>query len=322
MVATGDSRPRLPLLPSSVSIREVGPRDGLQGERLIAPERRAELVLALITAGCKNVEAGSFVSEKAVPAMAGAREVIERLPRDSGAVFTALVANLRGAEAALETAVDEITVTVAASAVYNERNVHRTIEESVGEIGRIARVATAQHVPVDAVISCAFGSPYEGDIPPREVAGLAGRLIEAGSTAITLADTTGMATPRIIDEALEQLSQQLPGLSPGLHLHETRGTALVNAYAALGLGVTRFDTSIGGLGGSPFADGAGGNLATEDFVALLDDVGVESGIDLDRLLEAAEMTRGLVGRELPSKVSRAGGRLSRHVPEALGRDKT
>jgi hydroxymethylglutaryl-CoA lyase len=240
--------------------------------------------------------------------MAGAREVIERLPRTSESVITALVPNLRGAEAALATGgVDELTVTVAASAVYNERNVHRTIEESVDEIRRIADAATAQLVPVDAVISCAFGSPYEGGIPAADVAALARRLVDAGSSAVTLADTTGVATPKTIEAVLREIAQVLPGLSPGLHLHETRGTALANAYASLALGVTRFDTSVGGLGGSPFADGAGGNLATEDFVAWLDSLSVHTGIDLDTLLIAARMTAELVGRELPSKVRAISG---------------
>ncbi|MGO9558062.1 MAG: hydroxymethylglutaryl-CoA lyase [Acidimicrobiales bacterium] len=298
----------LPTLPRYVSIREVGPRDGLQGERPIPPAQRAQLVLALRAAGCTKVEAVSFVSEKAVPAMAGAREVLERLPRASNSVITALVPNLRGAQAALETGgVDEITVTVAASAVYNERNVHKTIDESVEEIARIADAATAHIVPVDAVISCAFGSPYEGAIPATDVASLARRAVEAGASAVTLADTTGVATPTTIEAVLEELARLLPGLSAGLHLHETRGTALANAYASLSLGVTRFDTSVGGLGGSPFADGAGGNLATEDFVAWLDSLGVQTGIDLAALLVAARMTAELVGRELPSKVRSISG---------------
>ncbi len=302
-------------LPTAVQIREVGPRDGLQSEVPIDPGLRGDLASALIGAGCHRIEAASFVSERAVPAMAGAAAVIERigtLANRSELTVTALVPNLRGAEYALAApgGVDELTVTVAASAVYNERNVRRTIEESVTEIGLVAAAAHAdRRTPVDAVISCAFGSPYEGDIPPSDIAALAARLLDAGVDALTLADTTGMATPRVVAEVLEATRSLAPRVDPGLHLHDTRGTGLVNAYAAMQLGVTRFDTAIGGLGGSPFAHGAGGNLATEDFVALLDDLGIETGIDVAMLLGAAALASELLGRELPSKVSHAGPRL-------------
>jgi hydroxymethylglutaryl-CoA lyase len=158
-------------------------------------------------------------------------------------------------------------------------------------------------VPVDGVLSCSFGSPYEGDIAPQDVAALVGRLRDGGCAAITCADTTGMATPRRVAEVIEAV-----GTDIGLHLHETRGTALVTAYAALQLGVTRFDTSVGGLGGSPFAAGAAGNLATEELVALLDDLGVTTGIDVDRLIDAAHLVGDLVGRPLPSRVAAVGPR--------------
>ncbi|MHB8246370.1 MAG: hydroxymethylglutaryl-CoA lyase [Acidimicrobiales bacterium] len=296
----------LPHLPSRVTLREVGPRDGLQGERPVAPSERARLAVALIGAGCTRIEAASFVSERAVPAMAGAGAVIHEM-QESGAsqaavTLTALVPNLRGAEAALNAGVAELTVTVAASAEYNERNVRKTIEESIEEIGRIAALATTAGVPVDAVISCAFGSPYEEEIPAGDVAQLVARLLDGGAGAITLADTTGMATPKTLEAVLTHVATRVPGVDPGLHLHETRGTALVNAYAALVLGMTRFDTSIGGLGGSPFAEGAGGNLATEDFVSFLDGLGIDTGLDLAALLEAAQLAKQLVGRDLPSKV--------------------
>jgi hydroxymethylglutaryl-CoA lyase len=289
-------------LPAAVVIREVGPRDGLQSEEPLAPARRAELVDELAGAGCRRIEAVSFVSERAVPAMAGAVEVLDQLQRRDQFRLTALVANLRGAEAALEAGVDEITVTVAASAVYNKRNVRRSIDESVREISLICDRA-ASTTPVDAVVSCAFGSPYEGDIEPTDVHQLCRRLLECGSSALTLADTTGMATPRLVGELLD-----LTGTGVGLHLHETRGTALLNAYAALQAGVTRFDTAVGGLGGSPFAAGAGGNLATEDLVALLDDFGISTGIDLELLIAASAKLSELVGHAVPSRISGAGPR--------------
>lgn len=296
----------LPQLPAAVVLREVGPRDGLQGERVLSSADRSRMALALIDAGCQRIEVASFVSPKAVPAMAGGsdvvREVKAALSAADAVTVTALVPNLRGAVDALAAGVDELTVTVAASRTYNERNVRMTIDESVEEISRIAAAAEAARVPVDAVISCAFGSPYEIEISPQYVTELALRLLEAGATAITFADTTGVAAPPGLEEVLGTFEAADPDVVPGLHLHETRGTSLVNAFAALQLGFTRFDCSVGGLGGSPFATGAGGNLATEDFVSFLDQLGVKSGIDLEKLLQVAAMLEPLVGRTLPSKV--------------------
>jgi hydroxymethylglutaryl-CoA lyase len=299
--ATLEQSPERP--PAGVAIREVGPRDGLQSEHPLPPRDRAGLVDQLAAAGCSWIEAVSFVSERAVPAMAGAAEVIALLGARASFRLTALVPNRRGAVAALEAGVDELTVTISASATYNERNVHRSIEASLLEVAAVCELAGAAGVPVDAVVSCAFGSPYEGDIDPDEVQGLCRRLEEAGCHALTLADTTGMATPRLMDQLLS-----LTGTDVGLHLHETRGTGLLNAYVALQAGVRRFDTAVGGLGGSPFAAGAGGNLATEDFVALLDDLGLPSGIDIDGVIAAADTLATLLGHPVPSKVSAAGPR--------------
>lgn len=237
--------------------------------------------------------------------MAGADEVLAEIGRPAGVTLTALVPNLKGAQLALGAGVDELTVTLAASEAYNQRNVKMTIEESVRGIGAICDLASSERVTVDAVVSCAFGSPYEGDIPVGEVSALVGRLREAGAGAITLADTTGMATPRILGEILGVV-----GTEVGLHMHETRGTGLLNCVSAMGMGVSRFDTSVGGLGGSPFAEGAAGNVSTEDLVALLDDLGVETGVNLELLLSASELTERLVGHSLPSRVAYAGARLS------------
>lgn len=295
----------------AVTLREVGPRDGLQAEAPLPVEARVRLVEAVLAAGVRHVEVASFVSPKAVPAMAGAAEVVAGVGRPPGVVRAALVPNRRGAELALEAGVDELTVTVSASAAYNRKNVHMTIEESVEATTAIAGLAACMGVPVDAVISCAFGSPYEGDIDPAAVGALGARLRDGGVTALTLADTTGMATPRRLDELLA-----VTGTDVGLHLHETRGTGLLNLYAGLERGVTRFDTSVGGLGGSPFAAGAAGNVATEEAVALLDDLGVTTGIDLERLLQAALLVEELVGHPVPSRVAHAGPRTRLSVPEA------
>jgi len=288
-------------LPASVVIRDVGPRDGLQPERPVVVGDRVRLIQALVDAGVRRIEAVAFVSPTAAPAMAGAAEVLAGVPRPADLRYSALVPNVRGAELALECDVDELTVTASLSEVYSQRNVRMSVDESATAIAEICRVAG--DVPVDAVLSCSFGSPYEGEIAPSAVQALAARLREAGCSAITLADTTGMATPRRIAEVLEVV-----GTDVGLHLHETRGTALVCAYAAMQLGVTRFDTSVGGLGGSPFAAGAAGNLATEELVALLDDLGVATGIDVEGLIDAAALAGELVGRTVPSRVASAGPR--------------
>lgn len=298
----------LPSLPAAVVIRDVGPRDGLQPEAPVAVADRVRLIEALVAAGVRRIEAAAFVSPTAVPAMAGAAEVLAAVPRPDDVRYSALVPNVRGAELALGSDVDELSVTISLSETYNQRNVHMSMDESAVAIEEICRVAGA--IPVDAVLSCSFGSPYEGEIPPPAVGALAERLRAAGCAAITCADTTGMATPRRIAEVLEAV-----GTDVGLHLHETRGAALVCAYAALQLGVTRFDTSVGGLGGSPFAAGAAGNLATEELVAVLDDLGVHTGIDVESLVAASKLAGELVGRPLPSRVAVAGPRtrLSRDV---------
>jgi hydroxymethylglutaryl-CoA lyase len=291
-------------LPERIIIREVGARDGLQAEAPISVDDRLDLLDALLTAGLTHLEVAAFVSPKAVPAMAGAAEVISGLGTPEGVVRTALVPNVRGAEMALAAGIDELTVTISASATYNDRNVRMTIDDSVEAIAAIC--ALAVDVPVDAVISCAFGSPYEGDIKPADVAMLAERLRAGGAAAITLADTTGMATPRRINDVLGAT-----GSNVGLHLHETRGTGLVNVYAGLQAGVVRFDTSVGGLGGSPFAAGAAGNVATEEVVALCDDLGVHTGIGIDALIEAALLVERLVGHPIPSRVAHVGPRSRR-----------
>lgn len=299
--------PELPPLPDNVLIRDVGPRDGLQPERPVTPEDRVRLIEALVAAGVRRIEAVAFVSPKAVPAMAGAAQVLAAVPRVTDLRYTALVPNLRGAQLALEAGVDELSVTISLSETYNERNVKMSIEASVTEIEQICGVAGA--VPVDAVVSCAFGSPYEGELDRAALIELVRRLRAVGCTAITCADTTGMATPRGISVVVEAVGPDI-----GLHLHETRGTALACAYAGLLLGVIRFDTSVGGLGGSPFAAGAAGNLATEGLVAMLDDLGVHSGIDVEALIDAATLASELVGRALPSPVAAAGPRTRLAAP--------
>ena len=290
-----------------VTIRDVGPRDGLQPEQPVPAAERARLVQELFGAGLRHVEVASFVSPKAVPAMADAAEVVHRIDPPPDAVVTVLVPNRRGARDALACPVQQLTVTISASESYNRHNVRRSVAESLEEVTAIVELAAPEQVPVDAVVSCAFGSPFVGeDLTPAQVALLGDRLLDAGCTSVTYADTTGMGTPRRIEDLLDET-----GTGVGLHLHQTRGTALVNAWTALQAGVRRFDTSIGGLGGSPFAPGAAGNLATEEFVAVLDDSGWVTGCDIDGLVEAAQFAAELVGHEVPSAVARVGPRSRR-----------
>jgi hydroxymethylglutaryl-CoA lyase len=288
---------------TTVQIRDVGPRDGLQGERPVEPARRVELIERLVEAGLRDIEVASFVSPKAVPAMAGAGDVVAAARNLAGDDVTvwALVPNVKGAELATAAGVDHLTITISASPAYSEKNVHMTIDAAKAQVEAIR--AAAPGAVLDEVISCCFGSPFDGEaITPDDVDAIVEHARGAGIDQVTLADTTGMATPRRISSVLGVV-----GSDVGLHLHDTRGTALVNAWFAIEHGIRRFDTALGGLGGSPFAPTAGGNLATEDLVLVLNDVGLETGIDLDRLLDAGPLLADLVGHDLPSRVAAAGG---------------
>lgn len=300
----GTGAPGGPPLPRAIALREVGPRDGLQAERPIPVADRVALVRGLVAAGLRSIEFGSFVSPKAVPAMAGAADVAAEL-QDLGddVTLVALVPNARGADDAVAAGVGGLTCTVSASAVYNERNVGMTIAASVGQVERVAAIAHDAGLRLDVVLSCAFGSPYEGEIPVGDVERLAAACRDAGADDLTLADTTGMATPRGVWEVLDRTGPDL-----GMHFHETRGTGLVNVLAALQAGATRFDASVGGLGGSPFARGAAGNVATEGVVNLADDLGIGTGVDLAALLALGPKLAEDVGHALPSPVMAAGPR--------------
>lgn len=316
-------------LPASVVIRDCSVRDGLQPLDPVAPSQRVALVEALFAAGVSDVEVGAFVSPRAVPAMAGAAEVVAGVPPMDGRRRWVLVPNLRGAQMATDAGVGHLTVTVSASPAYSAKNVGMSVADSIAEVARIR--AAAPDAVVDIVVSCAFGSPFDDDdVTVASVAEVCAAVVALGVDQITLADTTGMATPRRVAEVVGAVRNATPGgpsgapsaapsVAPsgapsgaltgelGLHLHDTRGTALVNAWAAMALGVRRFDTSLGGLGGSPFAPGAGGNLATEDLVLVLDDMGISTGVSLDGLLAAGTQLAEVIGRALPSRVAAAGG---------------
>ncbi|MEV4422703.1 hydroxymethylglutaryl-CoA lyase [Patulibacter sp. NPDC049589] len=293
-------------LPPSVELREVGPRDGLQVESPLPVEDRMRLVRALAAAGFGTIEVGSFVSPKAVPAMVDSAAVVQASKELGGFRVAGVVLNARGATDAVAAGVDELTAGVSASEGYSQSNTRMSIADALGHLEKICATGRDAGVAIDVTISCCFGSPYEGEIAPSEVAKLVTRARELGATSVGLADTTGMATPRGVRELLAEVG----GPDIGMHFHETRGTGLVNVFASLQGGVTRFDSSVGGLGGSPFAKGAAGNVATEGVVNLLDDLGIESGVDLPKLLEAATLLEGLVGHELPSPVFKAGPRIA------------
>ena len=294
--------------PTAVEIGEVGPRDGLQNEATVPVVDRIRLIDALSATGLRRIEAVSFVSAKAIPPMAGAAEVMAGITRCDGVTYRALVPNVKGAELALAAAVDEIEVVVSASETHNRKNVNRSVDESIAAAGELTALAHGAGTPVEAIVSTAFGCPYEGDVPEARVAAIAAQLRDGGADRLSFGDTTGMATPRRVNTVLDALAAV--GIAPsgvGLHFHNTRGTGLANVLAALGRGVTRFDASIGGLGGCPCA-GATGNIVTEDLVHMLEDMGIDTGVDLDALIECAQLAQDIVGRELPSQVMRAGPR--------------
>ena len=290
-------------------IREVGPRDGLQNEAPVAVADRVRLIDAVVDAGVRRIEAASFVHPAAIPAMAGAEEVLASVKRRAGVAYTALVPNRRGAERALDAGADELEAVVSASTTHNLKNLKRTPEETLGEIAGIIDLAHAAGRAVDAAVATCFGCPYEGDVDPVVVASYARRLLDLGADTVFFGDTTGMGSPRRVQLLLDAIEAAGIDLDiVGLHLHDTRGTGLANAYAALDRGVHRFDASVGGLGGCPYAPGASGNVATEDLVHMIEDLGIPTGISIDGLIAAAHLAEEIVGRRLPGQVMRAGPR--------------
>jgi hydroxymethylglutaryl-CoA lyase len=266
--------------------------------------------------GLPKIEAVSFVSPKAVPAMAAAAAVWARVERNPNVEYSALVPNRKGAEAAIEAGgFASLQAFLAASDGYNRHNVGKSVEESIEDVRGIVGVASQARLPVECSISSAFGDAFEGDVAPARVVDLAEQLLETGVEGISLGDTTGMATPSRVWDLIEALRERVPGLRLNLHFHDTRGTGIANVLAALEMGCDEFDASIGGIGGSPFAPGAGGNVATEDLVHMLMDMGVETGVsNLDELLEISEFLQRVLGHPLSSRVLEAGPRWSVPAP--------
>jgi hydroxymethylglutaryl-CoA lyase len=294
---------------SFISIREVGPRDGLQNEDPVPVDAKVRLLDALSGTGVQRIEAVSFVHPKAIPQMADAAEVWRRVAKNPAVHYSALVPNSKGAERALAAGFTEIEVVVSASDTHNKRNVNRSTAESLYDIAGLIDLLHQAGATAEVIISTSFGCPFEGDIDPARVAGIVDRVVADGADRIAFGDTTGMATPRRVEEVVGLVRDRHPDLPLLLHFHNTRGTALANILTALRLGVTEFDASVGGLGGCPYAPGATGNVATEEVVHMLHDMGYQTGIDLRLLIEAARLAQEIVGRELPSGGLKAGPRL-------------
>ena len=289
----------------SVTICDVGPRDGLQNQPVtLEPAVRAELVDMLAAAGVPRIEAVSFVSPKHVPQMAGAEEVVAAIERREGVVYAGLAVNERGYDRLRETGLDEVHYAFAATEEFNRRNAHASVEEGVAGAERIVARAKADGIRSTVTIGVAFGCPFEGAVDPGRVAELAARVVAAGADEVTLADTVGVGVPR---QVRDLVGRAVPlGVPVGIHLHNTRNTGFANAYAALEAGATVFDASVGGIGGCPFAPRATGNIATEDLVYLLHGEGVETGIDLGALIDVANWLESRLGRELEGQVYKAG----------------
>ncbi|GAA1584654.1 hydroxymethylglutaryl-CoA lyase [Actinoplanes couchii] len=287
---------------TAISLREVAPRDGLQNEEPIVTGAKVELLDALSATGVGRIEAVSFVHPRAIPQMADADEVWAKSWHNPDVRYSALIPNTRGAQRALAASFREIEVVVSASDTHNRRNLNRSTEESLDDIAQLIPLVHEAGATLEVIVATSFGCPFEGDVDPDRVAGIVARVRADGADRIAFGDTTGMATPRRVRDLLSAVRPDL------LHFHDTRGTGLANILTALDLGVSEFDASAGGLGGCPYAPGATGNVATEEVVHMLHDMGIDTGIDLDRLIEAAALAERLIGRQLPSGVLRAGPR--------------
>ncbi|MGE4131564.1 MAG: hydroxymethylglutaryl-CoA lyase [Bdellovibrionales bacterium] len=303
-----------------VEIVEVGPRDGLQNEeKTLTPGQRFEFIQHLAASGLKRIEIGAFVSPKWVPQMAGSLEVIEQVYQrrkafPKGMRFSALVPNVRGMEDALTSPIEEIAIFGACSESFSKRNINCTIEESLERFRAVTKMAKKGKRKVRGYLSVAFGCPYEGKVEERRVVELARTFAKLGVYEISIGDTIGVATPNQIESMVKKLKRHLPLKKIALHLHDTRGTALANVLAGLKAGVRVFDSSFGGLGGCPYAQGASGNLATEDLVYMLEGMGFSTGVDLPKLLGYGRTIQAEIGHPLQSRTSQAGlPKVSRHL---------
>jgi hydroxymethylglutaryl-CoA lyase len=310
---------RLPLhdLPARVSIREVGPRDGLQNEEIIlTTDQKVELIDALTSAGLQLIEVGSFVRAEHVPQMADTAAVFARLGRRPGVLYSAIAPNLIGAQRALAAGAGAVQVFLSASESHNQSNVNMAIEQSLAQAAEIASLVRGAGRLFDAVLSVVFGCPFEGDVPIERVLDLAGRLLDLGAEQITFGDTTGMAHPRLVQAVLLAFRSRFPRAELRLHPHSARGAGLANVLAALEVGIERFDSSVGGIGGCPFAPGAPGNICSEDLIHMLHEMGIDTGVDLPALMTCARMLETMLGHVVPGQTIKAG--VCQHLPAGGG----
>ncbi|HPA14576.1 MAG TPA: hydroxymethylglutaryl-CoA lyase [Desulfobacterales bacterium] len=294
-------------LPKQVMLREVGPRDGLQAEKAFLPtEEKIELINALSKTGLCYIEATSFVHPKAIPQLADAEELLSRIHRNPEVTYGVMVPNPKGAQRAVSSKVDDMMVFFSASETHNLKNVRMTVEQSLQNIQDVLDIAVKADIPVSAIIATSFGCPFEGEISENRLIDLVGRLNDMGIMDIYFGDTTGMANPKQVHNLSTKLLSSFPESRFGLHFHNTRGAGSANILAGLQAGVTRFDGSIAGLGGCPFAPGATGNVSTEDIVHMMEAMGIKTGIDLKALISCARKVQEYIGRELPGQVMKAG----------------
>jgi hydroxymethylglutaryl-CoA lyase len=292
------------MLPKSVKIVEVGPRDGLQNEQGVVPlAAKVALVEQLAAAGCSVIETGSFVSPKWVPQMADSTIVFQNIKRQTNVRYTALTPNLRGLEAAIEAQVDEVAIFGAASEAFSQKNINCSITESLERFLPVIELAQKHHLPVRGYVSCVLGCPYEGDIAPQKVAEVSQQLIAMGCYEISLGDTIGVGTPVKTRQMLDSVLSVIPKNKLAVHFHDTYGQALANILVALQQGISVVDSAVSGLGGCPYAKGASGNVATEDLVYMLDGMNIKTGINLKQLTQAGLNMMQVLGRQSNSKVA-------------------
>jgi hydroxymethylglutaryl-CoA lyase len=293
-------------LPSRVHITEVGPRDGLQNEQQPVPvDIKVQLCERLLAAGVGNLETTSFVSPKWVPQMSDAAEVLARIPRPKGVLVSVLTPNMKGLEGALAAGVDEVVIFGAATEAFSNRNINCSIAESMERFRPVAEGAKARGVRVRGAVSVAFGCPYQGDVPVEDVVDVVKRLADLGCDEIGIADTIGTGTASHVRRVMEAAARAYPIERISGHFHDTYGQAIANIYASLQSGIHRFDTSIAGLGGCPYAKGATGNVATEDVVFLLNGLGIDTGLDLDTLVDTGQWISTFLGRKSMSRTGNA-----------------
>lgn len=292
---------------TTLQINEVAPRDGFQSEeRFIPTEQKIALIDALTATGIARIEATSFVSPKAIPNLRDAADVVSAIQRREGVDVTVLVPNLKGAERALACGVDEINLVMSASNAHGRANLRMTPEESLTQFGAILQAVRGSGVFINASLSTTFGCPFEGQVPEARVFSLVEQQLALGVEGVTLCDTTGVANPAQVEALCRQVLERFPGVPFTLHFHNTRGMGLANALAAWQAGITRFDASLGGLGGCPFAPGATGNVCTEDLVHMFEQMDVATGVNLPALLDISATLPALIGHETPGQVVKAG----------------